>query len=137
MASHGLKIDRSKLHAVGMDAARKLVGRVIRRTLNRSAVLCPVDTGRLRASGSMKIASLGSEVVGTVEYNTDYAAAVHEGRRELTIRPRTGRALRFKIDGRVVYARSVHQPARKGRPFLYRALQEVAKPEGFRVVRIG
>jgi hypothetical protein len=37
------------------------------------------------------------------------------------------------VDGRTVFARQVHQKARKGRPFLTTALREVAEPEGFRV----
>lgn len=137
MALFEVRIDQSALHAVGMNGVRKLVTRVARRTLNRSTVLCPVDTGRLRASGSMKVASLGSEILGVVEYDANYAAAVHNGRRALTIRSRTGRALKFEIDGRTVYARSVRQPARAGRPFLATALREVAGAEGFRVVSVG
>ena len=42
--------------------------------------------------------------------------------------------MRFEIDGRVVYARAVHQPARAARPFLSQALAQVAFPAGFRVV---
>lgn len=117
-----------------MNVAMELVGRVVRQTLNRSAALCPVDNGPLRASGSMSPATpSGSEVVGAVEYTADYALAVHNGRRAITIVPRNGKFLRFEVGGRVVYARSVHQPARAGRPFLTDALEEVAGAEGFDV----
>ena len=134
MATYSLHLDRAKLHGVGMKGARTLVTRVTRRTLNRSAVLAPVDTGNLRASGKMRVGGRGSLVVGEVEYTAKYAAAVHEGRRALTIRPtRPGGKLRFVIDGRVVYATKVHQPARAGRPFLSTALAEVAGADGFRV----
>ncbi len=85
--------------------------RVCRRTLNRSAVLCPVDTGNLRASGEMKVADRGAEVVGQVTYTANYAAAVHNGRRALTIRAKGNGRLKFTVDGRTVYARQVHQPA--------------------------
>lgn len=129
-----LRIDRAQLQAVGMREARTRVARVTRRTLNRSAILCPVDTGYLRATGKAAIGTRGAIVVGEVEYTADYAAAVHNGRRALTIRPkRPGGRLRFQVDGRTVYAREVRQPARPARPFLADALREVAGAEGFRV----
>jgi hypothetical protein len=133
MVAYTLRLDHAKLQAVGMREARKLVTRVVRRTLNRSAVLCPVDTGNLRASGSMSVGERGAMVVGQVVYTARYAAAVHEGRRALTIRAKGNGRLRFVVDGQVIYARSVRQPARAGRPFLATALREVATQEGFRV----
>lgn len=134
MVAHSLRIDRARLHAVGMGEARKLVRRVVRRTDNRSTVLVPVDTGRLRASRRSSVVDRGSLVVGEVVYDADYAAAVHNGRRALTIRPRRpGGRLKFTVGGRTVYARQVHQPARTGRPYLSTALREVAAQEGFAV----
>jgi hypothetical protein len=136
MVAHTLHLSRARLNAVGMDASKSLVTRVTRRTLNRSAVLCPVDTGNLRASGKMKVGRTGSGYQGEVEYTARYAAAVHEGRRAITIRARRpGGQLRFSIGGRTVYARSVRQPARPGRPFLSTALAEIAGAEGFAVSR--
>jgi hypothetical protein len=135
MVAHALRLDRAQLHGVGMDEARRRVNRVVRRTFTRSQVLTPVDTGNLRASGRMDLArDRGSLVIGGVEYTANYAAAVHNGRRALTIRAkRPGGKLRFVVDGRVVYARQVHQPARAGRPFLATAFREVAAQEGFSV----
>jgi hypothetical protein len=135
MVAHRLRIDRAQLHGVGMDRARTLVNRVVRRTHTRSQILVPVDTGNLRASGQMNLArDQGSLVIGGVVYTAEYAAAVHEGRRALTIRPkRPGGRLKFTVGGRTVYARQVHQPARAGRPYLAQALREVAPSEGFRV----
>lgn len=134
MVKHTLRINRPALHGVGIDNGKKLVGRVLRRTLNRSAVLCPVDFGNLRSTGGIKAATdMGGIIRGEVEYTANYAAAVHNGRRALTIRARRKKSLRFTVDGRVVFARQVHQPARKGRPFLTRALREVARQTGFRV----
>jgi len=130
-----LHIDRAKLQEVGIRRARSLVGRVTRKTFNRSQVLVPVDTGLLRASGQMDVSVRGALVVGTVLYTAEYAAAVHNGRRALTIRAkRPGGKLEFTVDGRTVYAREVHQPARVGRPYLATALREVAgATPGFRV----
>jgi hypothetical protein len=139
MVAHQLRIDRGQLHGVGMDRARTLVNRVVRRTYTRSQILVPVDKGLLRASGLMNPAQdRGSLVIGGVTYTAEYAAAVHEGRRALTIRAKkraSGKRgyLKFTVDGRTVFAREVHQPARKGRPYLAQALREVAPPEGFRV----
>lgn len=133
--AYTLRLDRAKLQGVGMDEARKKVNTVVRRTFNRSQILCPVDTGNLRASGRMDLGSdHGALVIGGVSYVANYAAAVHEGRRALTIRARRpGGKLKFTVGGRTIYATQVHQPARAGRPFLRQALQEVAPSEGFRV----
>lgn len=135
MVAHSLRINRAALHGEGMDTARKSVNRVVRRTYNRSQVLVPVDNGLLRASGQPDLArDQGSLVIGGVTYTAEYAAAVHNGRRALTIRSRRpGGKLRFVVDGRVVFVRQVHQPARAGRPYLAQALREVAAQEGFTV----
>jgi hypothetical protein len=133
MARHTLHLDRAALNHEGLTVARRAVTKVVRRTLNRSAVLCPVDTGYLRASGKMNVGDRGLTIVGEVEYTARYAAAVHEGRRALTIRAKGNGRLKFVVDGRTVYARQVHQPARAGRPFLTTALREVAAEEGFTV----
>ena len=135
MVAHSLRINRAALHGEGMDTVRKSVNRVVRRTYNRSQVLVPVDNGLLRASGQPDLArDQGSLVIGGVTYTAEYAAAVHNGRRALTIRSRRpGGKLRFVVDGRVVFVRQVHQPARAGRPYLAQALREVAAQEGFTV----
>jgi hypothetical protein len=135
MVAHRLVINRAELHGVGMDEARKKVNRVVRRTYTRSQVLVPVDTGTLRASGRMDLGKdMGALVIGGVEYTADYAAAVHNGRRALVIRPRrAGGRLKFTVDGRTVYAREVRQPARAGRPYLSTGFREIAAAEGFSV----
>lgn len=136
MVAHSLRINKPLLQAEGMDEARKAVNRVVRRTYARSQVLVPVDNGPLRASGKPDLATdRGATVIGGVTYTAEYAAAVHEGRRALTIRARRpGGKLKFTVGGRTVYARQVHQPARAGRPYLAQALREVAAQEGFIVV---
>lgn len=132
MVRHTLHLDKSALNAEGIRLARKKVSRVTRRTLNRSAVLVPVDNGILRGSGRVEAPVVrGLVVVGGVVYDAKYAAAVHNGRRALTIRAKGNGRLRFVVDGRVVYARQVRQPARAGRPYLSTALAEVAAEEGF------
>lgn len=137
MVRHTLHVNRPKLTSLGVKEMRRSVAKVVRRTDNRSAVLCPVDTGYLRSSRTTGVAVRGYSVVGEVVYRAEYAAAVHNGRRGLTIRSRNGKLLRFVVDGRVVYARRVRQPPRRGRPFLFRALRQVATSEGYTVVRGG
>src|SRR5690554_6340338 len=136
MAGVSLNLNQAALHRVGMERARMLVNKITRQTLNRSAVLCPVDTGRLRASGSMRIAERGSSVVGQVEYTANYAAAVHNGTRPHVIVPRRGRSLRFQVGDRTVYARRVNHPGTPARPYLATARVEVAGRAGF-VVSVG
>ena len=134
--ANSLNLDLGKLQGVGMNRATKLVNRAKRGTFNRSQVLVPVDHGVLRGSARMTpTVAVGTKVRAEVIYDAEYAAAVHNGRRALTIRARGRKALRFVIDGEAVFARVVHQPARKGRPYLSAALFQVAVPLGFQVSR--
>lgn len=138
MVAHKLDLDRGRLTMVGIDGVRRQINQTQRRVFNRSQVLCPVDTGNLRASGRRTpVVVIGNRVTCEIIYDAEYAAAVHNGRRALTIRAkRPGGRLKFVVDGRTVFAREVHQPARAGRPFLWQALREVAGGDGF-AVRIG
>lgn len=77
----------------------------------------PVRTGELRRSITAQRYSDGA-VVGT---NKLYAAAVHEGRRAVIIRPKRKKALFWK--GARHPVRQVFQPARKGKPFLSQAVE--------------
>jgi hypothetical protein len=131
-----LEFDVGAANQLGMTSVRELVTGTTRRILNRSAALCPVDTGRLRASGSMRVGAFGSQVRGEVEYDADYALMVHDGTPPHVIRARRGQVLRFTVGGRVIYVRQVRHPGTRPRPFLATALQEVAGREGF-LVTIG
>lgn len=124
MAWAELRLNRSALQQVGMNKAHLAVSTATRRVFNRSQILCPVDTGLLRASGGFRVHRVARSWRGEIEYTANYAAAVHNGRRALTIRSSTGKRLRFVVDGRVVYAREVHQPARAARPYLSLALYQ-------------
>jgi len=138
MAQYTLNLKRDKLQGVGQRRAKSLVTRFTRRTFNYSQTLCPVDTGNLRASGSMSVNLGTTGVVGQIIYTAEYAAAVHNGRRALTIRPtKPGGYLWFTVGGKKVRAREVHQPARAGRPFLANALSKAAGSAADFRVRIG
>ena len=121
----------SKLFTEGNRTATPEVRRGTREVFTRSQVLCSVDRGLLRASGSMQFRQAPSGPVGKVEYTARYAAAVNDGRRALIIRPRSKKVLRFKVAGRIVFAREVHQRSRRPQPFLTRAAQEVAAANGW------
>lgn len=57
---------------------------------------------------------------------------VNDGTRPHIIRPRRAQALRFRMGGRIVFAKLVHHPGTRARPFLDRALREVAALRGYR-----
>lgn len=118
-------------------AAREIVRRVTRRVLNRSAILCPVDTGRLRASGRMDFKNEPQGPIGIVTYPVKYAAFVHDGTRPHIIKARRGRALKFEMGGRTVIVKSVRHPGFRGKPFLRLAAEEIARSEGFIFIRSG
>ena len=91
-----------------------------------------MDTGRLRSSiraEPPRVFSLRGSV--TVGSDVEYAAAVNDGTRPHQIRPRRAQVLRFNVGGRVVFARVVNHPGTRPRPFLDRALREVAAARGY------
>jgi hypothetical protein len=134
MARVKIRLDQAGLRADADRAAGVRVRTVSRRILNRSAILCPVDTGRLRASGRMQFREGARGPRGRVEYPVRYAAAVHDGTGPHIIRARKKKALRFQYHGQVVFAKSVRHPGTRGRPFLRRAAAEIAAAEGLRFI---
>jgi hypothetical protein len=129
-----ITLDRAALRVDAITFSAPTVRRITMRVLNRSAILCPVDTGRLRASGKMAFRTTGLGLVGNVAYPVKYAAAVHDGAGPHIIRARKKRALKFQYRGQTVFATSVRHPGNRGRPFLVRAAREVAAREGLRFV---
>lgn len=61
----------------------------------------------------------------------EYAGFVNDGTRPHQIRPKNASVLRFTVGGRVVYAKVVNHPGTRARPFLDRALREVAAQRGY------
>ena len=89
-----------------------------------------VDTGRLRQATTSKVEVRGTEVVGLVESDVNYATAIHNGTgvygpKGAPIVPTTARVLRFKPKGSTtfVFARSVQgvEPT----PYLTEALDRL------------
>lgn len=138
MAKVRIKLAKAELERVAALGSGKLVARATRQTLNRGRVLSPWDTGNLRASHTMDIKVLRRKrVIGRVSTRVNYALAVHEGAAPHVIRPRKKKALKFKMGGRTVIVRKVNHPGNEGRPWLRRAMTEVAHQRGFTVKRIG
>lgn len=156
-----VQIRRGNAQTVAFQFATRLITDTTRRTFNRANILTPVDKGRLRAGNQFHVRREANRVVGEVFNNTAYAKAVHDGSKAHTIRPkpkqivikpsksggrlrfvvggkviyakqvRTQKPLRFVVGGQVVFARSVRIPARRGRPWIARALKEIAGPQGY------
>lgn len=102
--------------------------------VNRAKILCPVDTGRLRASIRGQARRTWTlRPMFTVGTNVDYAEMVHDGTRPHVIRPTRKQALKFTIGGQVVFAKVVHHPGTRARPFLDRALREETAGRNYRI----
>lgn len=129
-----VRLDRADLRRAIRGASRRELREASRLVVNRAKVLAPVDTGRLRASiraDPPRLLTLRPSV--TVGTDVEYASWVHDGTRPHVIRPRRAQVLRFQVGGRTVFARVVNHPGTRARPFLDRALREVAVPRGYRV----
>lgn len=127
-----VRLDRAELNRTIRGASRRELEATARQVVNRAKILAPVDTGRLRASiriESRRTLTLRS--VYTVGSDVEYARMVHDGTRPHVIRPKTANVLRFRVGGRWVYAKVVHHPGTKARPFLDRAVREVAGGKGY------
>lgn len=132
-----IRLDRAALNRQFRSTGRSEGEAAARQVVNRAKILAPVDTGRLRASIRVeRRRTLALRQIWTVGSDVEYAPMVHDGTRPHIIRPRRAQALRFRVGGRVVYARVVHHPGTRARPFLDRALREVARARGYDRVRI-
>jgi len=130
-----VRLDRAALNRTIRGASRNELEIAAREVMNRAKVLVPVDTGRLRASIRIEqrrnLALRSRYTIGSDVY---YAPFVNDGTRPHIIKPRRpGGSLRFVIGGRVVYAKVVHHPGTRARPFLDRALREVAAARSYRL----
>lgn len=128
-----IQINRSEMRAVVNNFAARNTEQVADQVVSRAKVLAPVDTGRLRGSIKKRrkftVRGPGWEVFTNVEY----APYVENGTRPHIIRPRTKKALRFRVGGQTVFATIVHHPGTKAQPFLSRAVREVGIRNGYNV----
>lgn len=127
-----IRLDRAQLNRQLRGASRSELEIAARQVMNRAKVLAPVDTGRLRASIRIEARrNFAFRTVYTVGSDVEYADMVHGGTRPHVIRPRNKQVLRFRVGGKVVFAKLVHHPGTRARPFLDRALREVAAARGY------
>jgi Bacteriophage protein of unknown function (DUF646). len=126
-------INNGRATAVAISRSLPLVTKVTRQILNRAKVLAPVRTGRLRSSGRMDIKVTHFGPTGTVTFPVRYAQFVHDGTRPHLIVPKHKKVLKFKVGPRVLYRPLVHHPGTRPRPFLSRAMVEVAPASNFLV----
>jgi len=61
-----------------MDEVKNIMYREAQKIMNESVKICPVDTGRLRASRRVAIIEGPGEIKAELSYNTEYALRVHE-----------------------------------------------------------
>jgi hypothetical protein len=120
-----------------VEIAVPRVTRTTARVMSRAMVKAPVDHGNLRNSHHMAVVVEAWLIRGRVWNTAEYAAPVHEGRRAVTIRPVRRKALAFTWMGQHMVRHTVHQPARRGRPWLREALRDVATADGYRMTRGG
>lgn len=129
-----IRVDQADLRRVIRRASMTELENTGRRVVNRAKILCPVDTGRLRASIKGKASRTWTlRPQFTVFSNVDYAPMVHDGTRPHIIRPRTKQVLKFNVGGQVVFAKVVHHPGTRARPFLDRALAEETAGRNYRI----
>ncbi len=86
----------------------------------------PFDTGDLRKAHVVEPHGSTGAILSA---NTPYARAVHDGRPAITIKPKRAKRLAWRADGKRgkpdCGAAFVNQPARKGNPWLMRAVEEM------------
>lgn len=80
---------------------------------NALVQVAPVDKGRLKAS--IKVEVVGGKIVITM---VDYAIYVEYGTEPHIIRPKTKKALKFKVNTVDVFAKQVRHPGTDPNPFI-------------------
>lgn len=79
------------------------------------------QTGNLRRSINRRVESAARGVIST---DSKYATYVEEGTRPHVIVPIKNKMLAFKINGKMVFARSVHHPGSRPYPFMRPAMED-------------
>jgi hypothetical protein len=156
-----VELDRAWVLAYAASLAAPHVAETTRAVQNRARVLAPKKTGNLANSMQMTMRARRTFVAGTVESRVKYFMPVHDGSEPYTIsakrkkalvfywkrvgavtvvpKKRTGTGLRHTKKGvRFFIGKGyVNHPKMKARPFLMRALEEVATARGYKVIPLG
>lgn len=116
------------------SAPRVLVARLASRTAERARAEAPARTGALRNSIQPEPTTLAGDTIrGGVRAAAEYGIFVHEGTRPHPIVAVRAQALRFVMNGQVVYAKSVKHPGTRPDRFFLRALNAEGPRLGFRI----
>ncbi len=86
---------------------------------NKAREIAPYKTGNLRRSIKSKV----SGWIGLIYVEAVYGAAVEFGRAASVITPILKKALAFRINGQLVFARRVNHPGTQPKPYLKPALE--------------
>ncbi|MGW8357403.1 HK97 gp10 family phage protein [Streptomyces wedmorensis] len=131
-----IRLDRAALNRTFRATSRSEGEIAARQVVARAKILAPVDTGRLRSSIRVERRStFGLRQRWTVGSDVEYAPMVNDGTKPHIIRPQRAKALKFKVGGRTVFAKVVHHPGTRARPFLDRALADVARSRGYSITQ--
>lgn len=122
--STSFNLDRTRV-----ERMLRLPGGMVYRNMERRVQRVEAEVIR-RAPGSMKQRirtqirrTPGGDFQGVIKVEHHAALWVINGTRPHRITPVTAKALRFTVDGRVVYARVVNHPGNKANPFPQEALR--------------
>lgn len=132
MASRAtLSIDEGRLQSATMGRLEVFAKAFVSEASATAKQLVPVRTGALKASiHPDPVRRTGPWRIDTgVSADARHAAPVHQGARPHVIRPRHARALRFEVDGRVIFAQRVRHPGQRAQPFLSNAVHRVASAD--------
>ena len=118
-----------KREGLNIELLGRLFSRVIERFIERLAdrteevmyEKAPERTGRLKKS-IRKIVKPNKAVIGPT---VPYAIYVEYGTRPHEIRPVRARALRFEVEGRVVFAARVLHPGTRPQPFVRETAEQI------------
>ena len=103
-----------------LETATKDAGKLILKTEKEEV---PVKTAQLKRSITMDYRPISVSIYPTVKY----ALPVHEGSKPHVIVPTRKKLLRFKINGKWVFARKVNHPGNKANKFVERTVSKTAQ----------
>lgn len=121
------------LHAPS-GPVHRAVSSKLRKTEAIATATAPVDEGRLKNARTSGVTDEGSRIVGRLEFTVDYAIFVAKGHwvRRGPVRVKNAKALAFRINGQLVFAKSVgpvvNGPFVPPNPWLVNALKAGASP---------
>jgi len=135
MAHTQIEFYRERLYDLGRGPSGQIYRYVLtvslkvdaRAKLFLSNDMVNVRTGNLRSSQAPPVlTNVGTRIIAVLQNTASYSLIVHEGSRPHEIVPTRRRALTgWQFEGAPVFARRVHHPGTKARPFLRNALVEV------------